>query len=116
MPRKPIPRLPIELPAFDHVEPDDLPLVRRGWDMAHRKPEKAAELVNLAAAGEVRHAIAKAAIGATAALLSLDRCLRCGRRIKRPESITRGVGPDCWAMGYRPPGYVDDDDVEAASS
>lgn len=110
MPRKPIPRLPIELPDFDHVEPDDLPLVRRGWVLAHRKPEKAADLVNEAAEPGARHAVAQVAIGATAALLSLDRCLRCGRRIKRKESIRRGVGPDCWAMGYRPPGYVEDED------
>lgn len=104
MARKPIPRLPIELPAFDKVEPEDLPAVRRGWDLAHRKPGKGADLVNLASD---RPRLVAQALGARAALTTLGRCLHCGRALRDRVSVERGVGPDCWADGYRPPGYVE---------
>jgi len=30
-------------------------------------------------------------------LVGAGRCIRCGRALKDPTSLGRGVGPDCWA-------------------
>lgn len=30
-----------------------------------------------------------------AQLRALGRCVRCGRELSDPESIARGIGPDC---------------------
>ena len=32
-----------------------------------------------------------------AALRAATRCIRCGAGLRDPESVERGMGPDCWA-------------------
>ena len=34
-------------------------------------------------------------------LRSQDRCADCGRPLEDPESVARGVGPDCWGKRAR---------------
>jgi hypothetical protein len=36
-----------------------------------------------------------------AVLGHLGRCRNCGRELKRPESVARGIGTECWARGVR---------------
>jgi Family of unknown function (DUF6011) len=31
------------------------------------------------------------------ALRADNRCIRCGTPLQDPESVERGIGPDCWA-------------------
>ncbi len=33
-------------------------------------------------------------------ILESRRCLRCNRTLTTPESIERGIGPECASMGY----------------
>ncbi|HEY2304185.1 MAG TPA: DUF6011 domain-containing protein [Acidimicrobiales bacterium] len=30
-------------------------------------------------------------------LAAAGRCRRCGRALADPESVSRGIGPDCWS-------------------
>jgi hypothetical protein len=32
-----------------------------------------------------------------AAMREATRCIRCGVALEDPESVERGIGPDCWA-------------------
>lgn len=32
-----------------------------------------------------------------AALRGANRCIRCGTPLQDPQSVERGIGPDCWA-------------------
>lgn len=114
---------------------------RSAWSMAYRHPVKAANgrrhMQNLAAdlAGRIADVVATAeltvplvvtelarlehrladangrTIGATAGLRAAGQCQRCGRPLSDPVSVRRGVGPDCWASGYRPD---DVDDLDLA--
>jgi hypothetical protein len=33
------------------------------------------------------------------ALAAAGRCKVCGRSLRDPESVTRGIGPECWSKG-----------------
>jgi hypothetical protein len=49
-----------------------------------------------------------------AQLVRTGRCKRCGRPLSDPESLERGVGPDCWAANaatyqVRDGDYLDDE-------
>lgn len=125
--------------AVDGI-PDDDPDARAaarsgavyGWNLAHTHPVKAStnrpktqalardlrQRAELAAAGDVRrleHRRAQAAgqaVGLTAGLRHAEACQRCGRGLKDPVSVRRGVGPDCWANGYRPEDLDDDAELD----
>ena len=34
-----------------------------------------------------------------AELVDAGRCARCGRRLTDPQSLERGIGPDCYGKG-----------------
>jgi len=35
-------------------------------------------------------------------LVAAGKCRRCGRALRDPESVRRGVGRDCWSKENRP--------------
>lgn len=127
----PIPDTVLEAAVDGLTDPDERAraaiTARQAWDEAHRHPVKAAanrdtmrlRLEDLEGAVGVpgstyppaspagvsyRRADARGrVVGYDAGLRSSSSCHRCGRSLKDPVSQRRGVGPDCWADGYRIP-------------
>lgn len=91
-------QLELVLPDTSHV------VRRRAAFLVASKPTAAARRTgNLRAAadampaGEPRDLILEE-LGALEAALGADvRCSRCGRLLTDPDSVTRGIGPDCAA-------------------
>lgn len=76
------------------------PVVAIWQAFAEGRPVKAARLL---AGIRLRRALSRVAdqdearvSGIEAGLRHAKRCLRCGRTLTDPESISRGIGPDCW--------------------
>lgn len=72
---------------------------------AEGRPVKAARLL---AGIRLRRALNRVAdkdearvSGIEAGLRHAKRCLRCGRILTDPDSISRGIGPDCWSRIVR---------------
>lgn len=132
MPRKRIPAPPDELltsveELAAQVDPDDenLPNQYRrlfvgGWTTAHQRPQAATKALAGEGPGDGAEAVAAAtskvrAAGLAHGLRAAVRCQAegCGRPLTDPESVRRGIGPDCWRKGYRrrADSYLDDPDV-----
>lgn len=70
---------------------------RAGEKLARRKPALAAKIAvaTVRLAGQPSARDRARLDGISAGLLSGGRCLKCGRELKDPDSLARGIGPDC---------------------
>lgn len=70
---------------------------RAGEKLAHRKPVRAAMTAVAIVRDTPEPSERNRAMldGISAGLLSNGRCLKCGRELSDPDSLARGIGPDC---------------------
>lgn len=88
-----IERLPIRLESdrggvAGDLPPDDTIKLRRWW----KDPDRTAHEIEV-----LRQALLGFVVNPLGAVrLGLNKCAVCGRPLRDPESVSRGIGPECW--------------------